>query len=482
MHTSTQDVLKILAPELQTQKAPKSASGAGFSNLMNDDGALAMMSKRAESRADKPGDRRPVDRSDDRRPERIADDGNEPVEETGSTSPAETADVPAETSDASPDATAGDDRTPSESRESAGEDTATAQDGADVAVDKAGDVSVDTAAEQSPTIETDAADILTRTGPNPAQQAQEQSTDPTGEATEQAAIQAAQAAPQQGPSLRNDRPTAEPTRSSGPASGALPTAGVPGQATNQANAQAQANAGGQNGAQQQSAQAQAQANQAQAAAALNQTGAAVPAAQTDKVIFNPAAWQRSLTQASGESQPQLHPTTGVGPGSKLLSGTANIATTRAAQQPPPPRQVTDQISVRISKALEDGTDRFTLQLKPATLGKVEVQMEIADGRLTAVVIADKPETLTLLQRDARGLEQALSDAGFDLGDGGLEFNLSDTGGRTHEEGEGSGAGNPMQHLLADGDDGDGDIDLDLQLLASDDPGITWTADGLDIRI
>jgi len=39
------------------------------------------------------------------------------------------------------------------------------------------------------------------------------------------------------------------------------------------------------------------------------------------------------------------------------------------------------------------------------------------------VSADRPDTLQLLQRDARGLEQALQDAGLQMGQGSLSFNL-----------------------------------------------------------
>jgi flagellar hook-length control protein FliK len=69
--------------------------------------------------------------------------------------------------------------------------------------------------------------------------------------------------------------------------------------------------------------------------------------------------------------------------------------------------------VQIKKAIGDGVDKITVKLNPAHLGKVEVRMEIAkDGQLTAIIIAERPETLELLQRDVRGLERALQEGGL----------------------------------------------------------------------
>ena len=42
-------------------------------------------------------------------------------------------------------------------------------------------------------------------------------------------------------------------------------------------------------------------------------------------------------------------------------------------------------------------------------------------------IADRPETLDMLQRDARVLERALNDAGLRADSGGLSFNLRSDG-------------------------------------------------------
>jgi flagellar hook-length control protein FliK len=83
-----------------------------------------------------------------------------------------------------------------------------------------------------------------------------------------------------------------------------------------------------------------------------------------------------------------------------------------------------QIAVQIARALPQGIDRFSIQLHPADLGAVEIQLDIAeDGRLSALIIAERPETLDMLQRDSRALERSLNDTGLRLENGGLSFSL-----------------------------------------------------------
>jgi len=85
----------------------------------------------------------------------------------------------------------------------------------------------------------------------------------------------------------------------------------------------------------------------------------------------------------------------------------------------------EQVAIQIQRAIGNGTDRINIQLRPQELGRVEVKMEVGhDGKLLAVISADKPETLDLLQRDQRSLQDALSNAGLDLDSNSLSFNLN----------------------------------------------------------
>ena len=115
---------------------------------------------------------------------------------------------------------------------------------------------------------------------------------------------------------------------------------------------------------------------------------------------------------------------GAGDASALLSRHPTLAAQATPPRPAAPHVPlpADQVAVQIAKAAEDGLDRIRLQLRPAELGRVDVQMEVGqDGRLHALITADRPDTLQTLQRDARLLEQALQNAGFDLGSGDLSF-------------------------------------------------------------
>lgn len=89
-----------------------------------------------------------------------------------------------------------------------------------------------------------------------------------------------------------------------------------------------------------------------------------------------------------------------------------------------PQAVTDQVAVQISKAVQSGNDRISIQLKPESLGRIEVRLDIAhDGRVHATITTDRPDTLDLMQRDTRALERALQEAGLQTDTGSLSFNL-----------------------------------------------------------
>lgn len=102
-----------------------------------------------------------------------------------------------------------------------------------------------------------------------------------------------------------------------------------------------------------------------------------------------------------------------------ISASAPRAAALAASLP-------SQIAVQVSKAAESGANRFVIQLDPADLGHVEVKMTVSDrGHISAVLIADRQDTLDLLQRDQRALEKALQDSGLSTDSGSLQFSLKE---------------------------------------------------------
>jgi flagellar hook-length control protein FliK len=106
-----------------------------------------------------------------------------------------------------------------------------------------------------------------------------------------------------------------------------------------------------------------------------------------------------------------------------------------------------QVAHEIIRRFNGGNTTFDLRLDPPELGRVEVRLDVSrDHRVTAVISADSPQALTELSRHARDLEQMLNDAGLQLSDSGLSFDLRQGGegnadaGETDSRGRAAGSG------------------------------------------
>lgn len=143
------------------------------------------------------------------------------------------------------------------------------------------------------------------------------------------------------------------------------------------------------------------------------------------------------TPLPGRGDP-LNPTAGA---ESLQQGAPRGTAAAAPAKPPapvPPRIVANQVAVQIQKAVGDGNDRISIQLKPAELGKVDVRLDVSsDGRVSAVITAHRADTLDLLQRDARILQNALQDAGLQADANSLSFELHGNGAGYGNDGNGS---------------------------------------------
>ncbi|MDG5496311.1 flagellar hook-length control protein FliK [Niveispirillum sp. BGYR6] len=107
-----------------------------------------------------------------------------------------------------------------------------------------------------------------------------------------------------------------------------------------------------------------------------------------------------------------------------------------------------QLTGRIEQAVSEGRTTLTVRLDPETLGRVEVKLELQDGRVTAHIAAERPATLDLLQRDARLLERAVEQGGLQLSGGGLQFSLRDGAGQWAEAQAGNRRGGLAYGLAA----------------------------------
>lgn len=169
----------------------------------------------------------------------------------------------------------------------------------------------------------------------------------------------------------------------------------------------------------------AQSNPASHATQPAQTAAPIPATGTEAAGRGLFA---SLPPAG------MDPATGnhTGPLSHDADGprgggtTGPVGPASAAQGSPRvfPTVPLPHVAVRIAEAAARGEARITLQLIPAKLGRIDVTLDVKDGgKVHATITAERPDTLDSLQRDQRGLERALQQAGLDTDSGSLNFNL-----------------------------------------------------------
>jgi flagellar hook-length control protein FliK len=84
------------------------------------------------------------------------------------------------------------------------------------------------------------------------------------------------------------------------------------------------------------------------------------------------------------------------------------------------------LAVEIAASVRSGKTHFEIRLDPADLGRIDVRIDVdRNGQVTSHLTVEKPETLSMLRQDAPQLQQALDDAGFKTGGGGLQFSLRD---------------------------------------------------------
>jgi flagellar hook-length control protein FliK len=203
------------------------------------------------------------------------------------------------------------------------------------------------------------------------------------------------------------------------------------------------------------------------AKAISDDGGTVSADAGPAVTMPPASPKSAVTAEADvdEPVPPTAPTTdpaGVGAPAAETAAAPPPAPTPAASDtmptrslPPMPLPSPDHRGRAVTARLElveDGTgSRVRIDLEPADLGRVEVALHLDEaGTAAATFTVDRPETLQLLQRDARTVNEMLSAAGFTVDQGGLDFTLRDPGGggggserrpgTPGRQGQGSGAG------------------------------------------
>lgn len=87
--------------------------------------------------------------------------------------------------------------------------------------------------------------------------------------------------------------------------------------------------------------------------------------------------------------------------------------------------VGEQVALNLKQAIAADNNEIRIQLKPASLGTIDVKLNVGqDGRINAVISTDRSDTLNMLKQDAGTLQQALRNAGLNADSSSLSFNLS----------------------------------------------------------
>ena len=162
----------------------------------------------------------------------------------------------------------------------------------------------------------------------------------------------------------------------------------------------------------------------------------------------------SNAKASGEGRVDglAVPPPGFAPADGMLQRIDAPAPSSVARElpAPPARQLAPVV---VSLALGRGDEALTIALDPGELGRVEVSIGQGKEAGQVRIVAERPETLALLQRDQRDLDRALNQAG--LGDmaRSLSFSLASDQGRQQQQGSAQERGHRAS-MIVSGLDGD----------------------------
>lgn len=134
----------------------------------------------------------------------------------------------------------------------------------------------------------------------------------------------------------------------------------------------------------------------------------------------------STTGAPATSQDGGLPLSGNAPGATANANTVSVRIGTLPGQSQPTQIPAATIALQMARNLQKGLSRFDIRLDPPEMGRVDVRMEVRkDGHVAAHMTVERPETLDLLQRDARALQQALNNAGLQADSNSLNFTLRD---------------------------------------------------------
>lgn len=168
-------------------------------------------------------------------------------------------------------------------------------------------------------------------------------------------------------------------------------------------------------------------------------------------------------------------------GASLRGAAPAAAEPGAGQAPRFTQQAASQLAAQISQRYSNGSRVFGIRLDPAELGRVDIQLKLGqNNKVHATLTVERGDTLAEMQRSSRDLERALNDAGLELEEDGLTFQLS--------EGSGDGqSAEPEQgsnfNVYGQDDEGGQDIATEIDTGPGDAYGFRLSRrDGVDLRV
>ena len=175
----------------------------------------------------------------------------------------------------------------------------------------------------------------------------------------------------------------------------------------------------------------------EAAAELDLVMEASSAERDLRFVGLEAAPKAAIAKVATEARPEaltMAPLA-LAPGDSMMPRTEVVFSSAGARELPAPMPARQLAPVVVSLALGRGEEALTVTLDPVELGRVEVSIGQGKEAGQVRIVAERAETLALLQRDQRELDRALNQAG--LGDmaRSLSFSLaSDQGRQQHQQG------------------------------------------------
>jgi flagellar hook-length control protein FliK len=134
------------------------------------------------------------------------------------------------------------------------------------------------------------------------------------------------------------------------------------------------------------------------------------------LLLGPAASGQDANIVDGALLPQHMPTD---PATSAPSQPA--APQSAAAGSPEWAEAREMVSIRTAHAVQDGVQNVSIDLHPAELGHVGIELSFHAGGVSVQMTLSRQDAYEAFSRDRAALEQQLAQTGINLGSGGLDL-------------------------------------------------------------